>query len=174
MPQSSVVDLLDTVHPSAQGAIPQIRVGTIKIIAAIILGCCVTGTAVAKDGPYEKDVGTDWKWFTDYAYWSSDWTLNVQAGCDVEVGFGVMAFGNPLGGRRQFKTYYQLRLYGVGAIHVRVVNGTSPCRVRLDIGNVSPIPVYGNPSVVKGAVSDVEKAVEAARQRSENQIPNRN
>lgn len=89
----------------------------------------------------EKVVGPDWKWFTDYAYLTAEWTLNAESDCRLEAGLGIMAFGKPRGGRIPFSGYMRFSTRGIGAVHVRVVNGKGPCRVRLDQGFVEAIPI---------------------------------
>lgn len=89
----------------------------------------------------EKIVGSDWTWFTDYAYLTAEWTLNSEPDCKLEAGLGIMTFGKPRGGRIPFSDYLRFSTRGIGAVHVRVVNGQGPCRVRLDQGFVEAIPL---------------------------------
>lgn len=88
----------------------------------------------------ERIVGSDWTWFTDYAYLSAEWTLNVEDGCELEVGTGIKAFGKPRGSKHRFSRHYQFTTWGIGAIHVRAIGG-KPCRARLDQGDVGALPI---------------------------------
>lgn len=118
-------------------------------------------------------VGNDWRWFTDYAYWSSVWTLNVQPRCPVEVGVGIMAFGSPLGGTHRFSLYYRFIVYGVGAIYVRTINRGQRCTVRIDMGSIAAIPIYGKPSLLEAAEDSAKAVAMRRRSASSDQIPAR-
>lgn len=114
----------------------------------------VAATAYAK----EKEVTDKWTWFTNYYYFSSEWTLNAEVGRQLEVGLGISVFGKPRGGIHKFSQYYTFTAYGAGAIKVRVIDGKGPCMVRLDGGKVEAIPLYGDPSLVGAAIDDANKA----------------
>jgi hypothetical protein len=114
----------------------------------------------------QKYVGTEWTWFTDYAYWSADWSLDAEEDCELEVGLGMKVGEKKLGGTYRFSEHINFTTRGLGAIHVRAVSGYAPCLVRLGLGNAEAIPIYGDPSVLKGAIKDgrivydkIEKAI---------------
>lgn len=93
----------------------------------------------------EKTIGDKWVWFTDYVYFDATWTLNCEAGRACEVGTGVKAFGRPRGDTFKFSGHTKFKTYGIGAIHVRVVDRGGPCQVRLDQGDVGSITIYSRP-----------------------------
>ncbi len=88
-----------------------------------------------------KEVGTKWTHLTDYAYLYSEWTLNAESGRKCEVGVGVKIGGKPRGGRHKFSEHILVETYGIGAIHVRVLEGETPCLIRLDQGDAGAIPL---------------------------------
>jgi len=88
-----------------------------------------------------KDVTNDWRWFEDYAFTWAEWTVNCPSDRRCEVGMGLMAFGRPRGELREFSGYSEFATIGIGAIHVRVIDGKGPCLVRLDRGKVGLIGV---------------------------------
>jgi hypothetical protein len=49
------------------------------VVVLLMVPGCALGT------PLEKYVRGGWTWFTDYAYLSSEWTLNSQPSCKLEV-----------------------------------------------------------------------------------------
>ena len=118
----------------------------------LIIGAWSASCSANTEG--EKYVGTEWVWFTDYVYFLSEWTLEAESGCNLEVGVGVKFRGKPRGSITQFTGLYQFRTYGFGAIHVRAVSGRAPCLVRLGQGHVEAVGLYSNPSVIKGVIHD--------------------
>jgi len=124
-----------------------------RVLCSAIL--CVLGSVVSAAEPlHVKPVGTDWVWFSDYAYFRSEWTVSAEDGCELEVGSGMRINGEPRGSARRFSRYIKFTAWGIGAIHVRAVAGMAPCLVRVDLGQFDLIPVYGDPSLVKGIIKD--------------------
>jgi hypothetical protein len=121
-------------------------------------GAYLAGLALALGAhaaaPAERAVGTDWVWFTDYAYLHSEWTLNAQAGCELEVGVGMKVRGKPRGAIRRFSGHITLTAWGIGAVHVRAMSGMAPCVVRVEQGVSAPIGVYSDPSLLQGVIRD--------------------
>lgn len=144
---------------------------TLRSATVGILAFVVVGAAFAAPQYQQHIVGNSWQWFTDYAFLTSDWTLNVEPNCAVEVASGVMVSGHPWGSTHQFTSYYHFTAYGAGAIHVRSVKKDQPCNVRLDMGEVSAIPIYSSPSVVPDAANAAKRIIEEQKKAPENQIP---
>ena len=86
-----------------------------------------------------KNVGDDWTWFADYGGAVSNWTVNCPASRNCEVGMGIMLFGKPRGEKIPFQGVKEFSTIGIGAIHVRVLDGKGSCPVRLDEGSVGLI-----------------------------------
>lgn len=135
---------------------------------ALGLGVALVGAVRAEPPPEERVVGSAWQWFTDYAYFSSEWTVNASPGCDLEVGFGMKVGGKPRGGIHKFQSYFHSKVYGIGAVHVRRIGGDERCLVRVELGDVGPITIYSDPSVLGAAWEDV-KATTAIRQKTASQ-----
>lgn len=108
----------------------------------------------------QHDVGAGWVWFTDYVYWSAVWTLNSEGGRLVDVGIGISFRGKPRGKTRRFENYLVFKTYGIGAIHVRSLDGKGPCRVRLDQSEVGAIPIYGEPNLLEAAINDAKRVID--------------
>jgi hypothetical protein len=102
----------------------------------------------------EKYVGTEWTWLTDYIYWASEWSIDAEAGCEVEVGLGMKVGRKTLGGSYKFTQHIGFTTRGFGAIHVRAIAGYAPCLVKLSQGHSDAVPMYGDPSVIKGLIRD--------------------
>jgi hypothetical protein len=138
-----------------------------RIMMMALLG--LIGEAVhAESPPKERVVGSGWHWFSDYAYFSSEWTVNASPGCNLEVGFGMKVGGKPRGNIFGFTTYFRGKAYGVGAVHVRRVGGDKHCIVRVELGDVGAIPIYGDPSILKGVADDAAAAARAIDERNDN------
>ena len=105
----------------------------------------------------ERMVTRDWTWFTDYGYFWSKWTINVEGGNEVEVGVGMKIGGKPRGGRFKVKGHYEFTTYGIGAIHVRTTDPLNACTVRVDQGEAGTIPVHSDPSNLKAALELARK-----------------
>ena len=90
----------------------------------------------------QREVGEKWTWLQDYAYLWAEWTLNCPEARVCQVGMGLMLFGEPRGEKRRFSRYCEFVTVGIGAIHVRVVDGKGPCQVRLDQDKVGLIRIY--------------------------------
>ena len=116
-------------------------------MVALFISAWSAGCSANIEG--DRYVATEWVWFTDYVYLISEWTLEAESGCDLEVSVGVMFRGKPWGGITRFSGLYQFTIYGFGAIHVRAVAGRAPCLVRLSQGRVHAVGLYSNPSVIK-------------------------
>jgi hypothetical protein len=139
----------------------------IKLIVVCCAGAFIaTMPAAGHCEEGEHYVGVEWRWFTDYIYMSSEWTLDAEDGCELEYGTGMMVRNTPLGGKHRFSSHVEFSTYGFGAIHVRAVSGLAPCLVKLRQGNVRAVGIYSDPSVIKGAIHDgkiiYEKAKDAA------------
>jgi hypothetical protein len=135
--------------------VPSVTASKLNSIAQILVVVLIaTYATVARCAEGERYVGVEWVWFTDYVYFSSEWTLDSEPGCRLEVGLGVKVRDSPLGGKMSFAAHLAFTTYGFGAIHVRAVSGDAPCLVKLRQGLASAVGVYGDPSVTKGVIRD--------------------
>jgi len=90
-------------------------------------------------------VGSEWVWFTDYAYLIADWTLQASSDCLLEVGTGMKLSNNPRGSRKRFEGHIRTTTWGLGSIHVRSLTPSVSCMVSLTAGHVEPLPIYSSP-----------------------------
>ena len=86
-------------------------------------------------------VGDGWTWLADYLFAKADWTLNCEPGRTCQVGMGIFFLGEPRGEKKRFTGHTDIWTLGIGAIHVRVVDGRGPCSVRLDLGKFGTLPI---------------------------------
>lgn len=130
-------------------------VGFVQRVATWMAAVAIAWPPIASaQSERSKQVGTDWVWFTDYAFLWSEWTLNAEAGCELEVGTGMKIAGKPRGSVRRFEQHIQIKAWGAGAIHVRAVGGRAPCMVRVDPGEAGVIGIYSDPSLTRGVIRD--------------------
>jgi len=92
-----------------------------------------------------RDVSDQWTWFNDYLFVWANWTVNCPADRECQVGMGVFVDGEPRGEKLRFQGSKEFLTIGVGAIHVKVVDGKGPCKVRLDSGKVGLVPIVDTP-----------------------------
>lgn len=125
-------------------------------IAPLLLLCSLQANAEE-----QKTVGKSWVWFTDYAFFYSEWTFNVESGCNVEVGAGMSIGGKPRGSTYIVRggTYRVITTWGVGALHARTTTEFESCRVRMDQGDVGLISVYSEPGLTDTAASAAKESV---------------
>ncbi|CDZ31178.1 Hypothetical protein, partial CDS, partial [Neorhizobium galegae bv. officinalis] len=89
-----------------------------------------------------KTVTESWTWFTDYVGGKGDWTVHCPSDRKCQVGMGVKAFGEPRGEKLSFQGTTRFTAFGLGAIHVKVIDGKGSCTVRLDEGHVDPVTIF--------------------------------
>jgi hypothetical protein len=73
--------------------------------------------------------GDSWQWAEDYVYAKATYTVAWPSDRQVQVGMGVMAFGEPRGEKNRFSGSKEIVVIGVGALHFRVDDGKGPCKV---------------------------------------------
>lgn len=86
-------------------------------------------------------VSDGWTWFADYAFAYTIFTINVPVGREVEVGTGISFQGRPRGARHRVRRHKKIITFGLGAVHVRVIDGRGLCKVRVDQGAAGLIPI---------------------------------
>lgn len=88
-----------------------------------------------------KTVGEGWTWFTDYAFVWAEWIIRTPADRKVQVGMGVFSGGEPRGEKFEVVGQDRIKTLGVGAIHIKVVDGGGPCNVTVALGDKGLIPI---------------------------------
>jgi len=97
-----------------------------------------------------RNVGDTWTWLQDYIHLWGTFTVNCEPGRRCRVGMGIFFAGNPRGQQIDFESYVKIFTIGIGAVHVRVIDGKGPCTVQVDPGDVGLIPVYHEDDPLKG------------------------
>lgn len=93
------------------------------------------------DGWLTKPIDQQWTWFDDYLVLYASYTLVCSSGCSCEVGMGVKLFGEPRGEKKRFSDVAEVLAVGMGAVHIRTRNDTSPCKAAMHIGEIGTVPV---------------------------------
>ncbi|HID9589871.1 TPA: hypothetical protein ACXI12_001406 [Pseudomonas aeruginosa] len=76
------------------------------------------------------DVGSgDWQWAETYVYAMATYTVACPADRRIQVGMGIMAFGEPRGEKIRFSGEKEITVIGAGALYFRVDDGLGPCKV---------------------------------------------
>lgn len=88
-----------------------------------------------------------WKWLEDYAYITSQYALVCPPDRICDVGSGVYTKNGPLGSRESFSGATKIRVFGLGAIHVRVADSKGPCFVGITETNKMLIGLYSKPNL---------------------------
>lgn len=73
--------------------------------------------------------GDKWQWAEDYAFAMAVYTVACPQNRRVQVGMGVMSFGEPRGEKLRFSGEQEITVVGAGALHFRVDDGQGPCKV---------------------------------------------
>jgi hypothetical protein len=76
-----------------------------------------------------KDVGSSWVWFSDHVATSVEYKVIGET-------------GNPLGWREKYTEMAEFSAWGLGAVHIRAIDGGEPFKVCLATGGISPITIY--------------------------------
>ncbi|NRC33950.1 hypothetical protein [Pseudomonas aeruginosa] len=76
----------------------------------------------------EVDSG-DWQWAETYIYAMAIYTVACPAYRRIQVGMGIMEFGEPRGEKIRFSGEKEITVIGAGALYFRVDDGLGPCKV---------------------------------------------
>jgi len=83
--------------------------------------------------------GPDWQWAEEYVFATATYVVACPPDRRVQVGMGVMAFGEPRGEKIRFSGEKEITVVGVGSLHFRVDDGKGPCRVGFVISAFRPV-----------------------------------
>lgn len=84
-----------------------------------------TGAFAASDERCET-VGNDWRWFSDHFAASITYVTQAAPGRRYEIGTGVSFGGRPRGRVQEVEGKVEVTAYGLGALHMRFVDGHGP------------------------------------------------
>lgn len=73
--------------------------------------------------------GESWQWAEDYVYAYAQYLVACPSDRTVQVGMGIMAWGQPRGEKIRFSGEKEITVLGAGALHFRVTDGKGPCKV---------------------------------------------
>jgi hypothetical protein len=88
-----------------------------------------------------KNVGKDWTWFSDYAVSSIEYAIAMPKNKEIIVGTGMMLFGEPRGSIYKENKPFEIKAYGLGALHLRSKDG-SPVKICVDSNGAKAITLY--------------------------------
>jgi hypothetical protein len=91
-------------------------------------------------GPHYVTVSdANWQWAEDYVYATATYVVACPPDRRVQVGMGIMSFGEPRGEKLRFSGEREITVIGVGALHFRVDDGRGPCQVGFALTANRPI-----------------------------------
>lgn len=112
----------------------------------------------------------DWKWMQDYVYVTAKYTIFCPNDRLCEFGSGIFSSGRPYGGTGKLSGFRDIRVFGAGAIHVRVADQKGPCFVGICEQSNFLIGVYSKPSLAD-AWRSLEDAYGQWRKNRQNDMP---
>lgn len=71
----------------------------------------------------------EWQWAENYVYVQATYTVACPADRQIQVGMGVMAFGEPRGEKIRFSGPTEITVVGAGSLYFRVDDNLGPCKV---------------------------------------------
>lgn len=82
-----------------------------------------------------------WRWLEEYAMLAATYHLVCPADRRCEFGSGLFSFGQPRGSKGKWSGTIELKTYGAGAVHARVVDGNRPCLIGIAQRGFSVVPL---------------------------------
>jgi hypothetical protein len=135
-PSIAGIFLVVSTSANAQEAVGDLAQSGASVASSETRG--VPGSPRSSD-PRCKLVGDDWTWFSDHVALTVTYVVQGSSTRNYEVGTGVSAFGKPRGRKVQLRGKNEVTAYGMGALHVRVVDGGSPTTICVAQGDLSTI-----------------------------------
>lgn len=90
-----------------------------------------------------------WSWLEDYAFLSATYVIGCPRDRRCRVGTGIFVGGSPRGTEKDFTGDVEVDVYGLGALHVRVMDGEKPARIGFYRKTQGLFPIYPPPSLPK-------------------------
>lgn len=90
-----------------------------------------------------KEISGKWSWFGDHAVGSIQYSIAMPLGRIVLVGTGIKIWGKPRGSIYRNDKPFQIKAYGIGAIHAHSEDG-DPVRVCIDSRSATAISLYND------------------------------
>jgi len=96
-------------------------VGTLLVLLSTVL------PNVASSDEYRcQSTDADWVWFSDHFVASITYVTQAAPGRRYEIGTGVSFGGRPRGRIQEVEGKVEVTAYGLGALHMRFVDGLGP------------------------------------------------
>lgn len=86
-----------------------------------------------------------WQWLEDYGYFMATYVLGCPRDRKCRIGTGLFIMGSPRGSQKDFSGDIEVTVFGLGALHVRIEDGTTPARVGFYQRSNMLIPIYPPP-----------------------------
>lgn len=99
-------------------------------LAFITLGLAIV-CSIAHAAWVRKEVSSNWTWCEEYVYTTAVYVVACEPSRECEIGTGVFAFGGPLGDKAKFSGQREIRVLGIGSIHMRATDGKGNAKVAL-------------------------------------------
>jgi hypothetical protein len=93
------------------------------------------------------DANGGWAWLEDYAAVSIEYEVFASSGRLCQIGAGLFVLREPRGEKIRFTGTHRIRVFGIGALHVRVLNGNGTCWVGLTQVGMVNVPVWAEPTL---------------------------
>lgn len=96
-------------------------------------------TVLAANPWVTKVVSEDWTWCEDYIYSYATYVVACEDNRECQIGMGVFALGRPLGEKIRFAGNREITVIGIGALHMRAIDGKGPVKVAFAQTKAEPI-----------------------------------
>jgi len=130
---------------------PQSSITAFLSLAAFAMLLLAPGAASTQTIPTAivwRDISPGkWQWLEDYVFASATYRVGCPRDRKCRVGAGMFFGGQPRGSERDFSGDTEVRVIGFGALHVKVLDGTTPARVGFYRQSQVLIPIYPAPGL---------------------------
>lgn len=86
-----------------------------------------------------------WRWLEDYAFFTATYVIGCPPQRKCRIGTGMFVSGEPQGAEREFTGDVEMSVWGLGALHIKVYDGTEPARIGFYRRETMVIPIYPLP-----------------------------
>lgn len=109
-------------------------------LAVGIFGCMLAASeAISASESQCGLVGDDWAWFSDHFAASITYVTQAAPGRRYEIGTGVSFGGRPRGRVQEVEGMVEVTAYGLGALHIRFVDGLGPGTICAAQGSIRTV-----------------------------------
>ena len=83
-----------------------------------------------------------WHWLDDYVFLKAEYVVGCPRDRKCRVGTGIFIAGEPRGDEKDFSGDLLVTVLGAGALHVKVLDGSTPARIGFYRKDQTLIPIY--------------------------------